>query len=122
MKMTAFATALCVLATGAFAAPVETAKTALGDVLVGENGMTLYIFAKDSAGKSVCNDDCATKWPPLMAEEDEAQSGDYTIIERADDTYQWAYKGMPLYFWMNDKAPGDTTGDGVGGVWSAAHP
>ena len=109
-------------ATSAFAAPVETANTAIGDVLVAENGMTLYTFAKDSAGKSVCNDDCAGKWPPLFADEGEAQSGDYTIIERADDTYQWAYKGMPLYFWMNDKAEGDTTGDGVGGVWSAARP
>jgi predicted lipoprotein with Yx(FWY)xxD motif len=122
MKTSAFATALCLLATAAFAAPVETAKTGLGDVLVGKNGMTLYTFAKDSAGKSVCNDDCAAKWPPLLADEDEALSGDYTIIERADATYQWAYKGMPLYFWMNDKAAGDTTGDGVGGVWSAARP
>lgn len=122
MKLTAFATALTLLATGAFAAPVGTAKTALGDVLVGENGMTLYVFAKDSTGKSVCNDDCAAKWPPLLADEDEAQSGDYTIIERSDESYQWAYKGMPLYFWMNDKAAGDTTGDGIGGVWSAARP
>jgi predicted lipoprotein with Yx(FWY)xxD motif len=122
MKMTTLATAFCVLASGAFAAPVTTANTAIGDVLVGENGMTLYVFAKDSNGQSVCNDDCAVKWPPLFANEDEAQTGDFTIIERADDTYQWAFKGMPLYFWMNDKAEGDTTGDGVGGVWSAARP
>lgn len=122
MKMTALATALCLMASGAFAAPVATGKTAIGDVLVAENGMTLYVFAKDSAGQSVCNDDCAIKWPPLFANEDEAQTGDFTIIERADDTYQWAFKGMPLYFWMNDKAEGDTTGDGVGGVWSAARP
>lgn len=122
MKMTAFASAFCVLATGALAVPVDTAKTALGDVLVGENGMTLYTFAKDSAGTSVCNDDCAVKWPPLFANEGDVVSGDYTIIERADDTYQWAYKGMPLYFWMNDKAAGDTTGEGVGGVWNVARP
>ncbi len=122
MMKFALSAALCLMASGAFAAPIATANTAIGDVLVGENGMTLYTFSKDAAGKSVCNDDCAMKWPPLFANEADAVSGDFTIIERNDETYQWAFKGMPLYFWMNDKAAGDTTGDGVGGVWSAARP
>ena len=29
----------------------------------------------------------------------------------------WAYQGQPLYYWIKDKKPGDTTGDGVGSVW-----
>ena len=29
----------------------------------------------------------------------------------------WAYDGMPLYYWVKDKKPGDVTGDGVGSVW-----
>ncbi len=122
MRIIALATAACLMASAGFAAPGSTATTGIGDVLVAENGMTLYIFAKDSAGKSVCNDDCAVKWPPLFAKADDAQSGDYTIVERDDDSYQWAYKGMPLYFWVKDKAAGDTTGEGVGGVWSVARP
>lgn len=122
MLRLALSAALLLAATGAHAAPADTAKTALGDVLAAENGMTLYVFAKDSAGQSVCNDDCAVKWPPLFANAGDAASGEYTVIERADGSYQWAYKGMPLYFWMNDKAAGDTTGDGVGGVWSVARP
>lgn len=118
----ALSAAICLMATAAFSAPVATGGSAIGDVLVGENGMTLYTFAKDSAGKSVCNDDCAVKWPPLFADKADTPTGDFTIIKRADDTYQWAIKGMPLYFWMNDKTEGDTTGDGVGGVWAVARP
>lgn len=32
---------------------------------VDHNGMTLYTFDKDAGGKSMCNGDCATNWPPL---------------------------------------------------------
>jgi predicted lipoprotein with Yx(FWY)xxD motif len=45
------------------------AKVADG-VLVGPNGMTLYVFDLRQgrrSGKSVCNGPCATNWPPLMA-------------------------------------------------------
>lgn len=110
------------IASGAFAGPVETAKTGLGDVLVADNGMTLYTFAKDSAGVSKCTGDCAVKWPPYAAQEGAAATDGLSVIERPDDTYQWAKDGMPLYFWQGDKAKGDTTGDGVGGVWNVARP
>jgi predicted lipoprotein with Yx(FWY)xxD motif len=89
---------------------------------VSENGMTLYVFANDTPGVSNCNGDCAAKWPPLFAEGGEAAEGNLSVIQRADGTYQWAADGMPLYFWMNDAQPGDTTGDGVGGVWAVARP
>ena len=116
------AAVISLIATGAFADPVATGKTAIGDVLTAESGMTLYVFAKDTAGVSNCNDDCAVKWPPYLVDEGMAVTGKLSIIERADDTYQLAQDGMPLYFWMNDKAAGDTTGEGMGGVWSVARP
>ena len=48
---------------------VDTATDAkLGTILVGEDGKTLYIFKKDSGGKSACNGDCAAKWPPFVLE------------------------------------------------------
>src|SRR4030065_581306 len=31
-------------------------------------------------------------------------------------------KGRPLYNWLNDTKPGDTTGQGVGGVWYVVSP
>ena len=90
------------------------------EVLTGPNGMTLYIFDKDTAGVTNCYDSCAEKWPPLFADDGAKPEGDFTIVDRTDGTKMWAYKGMPLYYWVDDKAPGDTTGDGVGGVWHLA--
>lgn len=89
-------------------------------VLVGSNDMTLYIFDKDTQGVSNCYDTCAEKWPPLFAADDAMAEGDFSVVARTDGTNMWAYKGMPLYFWVDDMAPGDITGDGVGGVWHLA--
>jgi predicted lipoprotein with Yx(FWY)xxD motif len=99
------------------------AKTADG-VLVGANGMTLYTFDRDAAGsgKSVCNGPCATNWPPLMAADSAAASGDWTVVTRDDGKKQWAYKGKPLYYWSKDTKPGDRTGDGVINAWRVAKP
>ena len=93
-----------------------------GGMLVGSNGMTLYTFDKDAAGdgKSVCNGPCATNWPPLFAAAGDHAAGDWSIITRDDGKRQWAWKGKPLYFWIKDQKPGDTTGDGVNKVWHIA--
>ena len=95
-----------------------------GGVLVGSNGMTLYTFDKDTAGsgKSVCNGQCATNWPPLMAADADAASGHYSLVTRDDGKKQWALKGKPLYYWIKDTKPGDTTGEGVMGAWHVAKP
>lgn len=100
--------------------PVKTA----GGVLTNQVGMTLYIFDKDAvgSGKSVCNGDCAMKWPPLAAGASDTGSGDYSVITRDDGSKQWAYKGKPLYLWIKDQKPGDTSGDGVNNVWRTAKP
>lgn len=99
-----------------------------GPILVGANGMTLYLFLNDTAGLSVCYDQCAVNWPPLLVaagEEVEAAAGidgDIAIIERTDGTYQVSYNGQPLYYWIQDSVPGDTTGDSVGDVWYVVVP
>jgi len=92
--------------------------------IVGGKNMTLYVFDKDVAGsgKSACNGQCARLWPPLEATAADSASGHYTIVARDDGGKQWAYDGKPLYYWSKDKAPGDTTGDGVRGVWHIAKP
>ncbi|ARP99291.1 COG4315 family predicted lipoprotein [Pseudorhodoplanes sinuspersici] len=104
-------------------APIKTGDSAKGKVLTDEKGMTLYIFDKDTAGKSVCNGPCATNWPPLMAGGDAQDQGPYTVIVRDDGSKQWAYKGKPLYTWIKDTKPGDITGDGVANnTWHIAAP
>lgn len=98
----------------------------LGEFLVAANGMTLYIFTNDEAGVSNCADDCAVSWPPLVVAENvklvagPGIEGELTTVERADGTLQVAYNGLPLYFWMEDAAPGDTTGHTLGDVWFVA--
>ena len=85
------------------------------------NGMTLYVFDRDEPGKSNCYNDCADSWPPFFAAAGATSPGKgLSIIQRADGSRQWAKDGRPLYFWIGDTQPGDTTGDGVGGVWHIA--
>jgi len=96
---------------------MDMGKTSM---LMGANGMTLYILDTDTTDKSTCNDACAKRWPPLTAPADAKPHGAYTIIKRDDGTRQWAYKGKPLYFFAGDKASMDMTGDGLGGKWHVA--
>jgi predicted lipoprotein with Yx(FWY)xxD motif len=118
------AIAVLAIAVPAFAQtmPAKSADTSKGKALVDSKNMTLYVTDKDTAGKSTCNGNCATNWPPLMAAADAKDSGDWTVVTRDDGGKQWAYKSKPLYTWKNDKAAGDVTGDGVGGVWHIAAP
>ena len=115
-----FLATLAVTAALLGSASMATAAPAMAadGVLVGPNGMTLYTFDKDTTpGKSVCNAQCATNWPPLMAADSDKDAGDYTVITRDDGKKQWAMKGKPLYYWAKDTKAGDKTGDGVGGSW-----
>ena len=115
---------LCLMTVAAIAqikAP-ESADTSKGKALVDLNGMTLYVFDRDAAGKSNCNGQCAVNWPPLIADTDAEASGTFSFISRDDGRKQWAYKGKPLYIWTKDKQPGDATGDGVNNAWHIAAP
>lgn len=90
--------------------------------LVDGQGMTLYTYGKDSEGQSNCTQECADIWPPLVASEDATGSGDWSLVTRDDGTQQWAYDGKPLYTYVKDTKPGDTTGDTLMGVWHVAKP
>jgi len=100
----------------------------VGNVLVGPKGMTLYTFTKDTADTSACYDQCATNWPPLIvkAATDVVPGvnlpGKFGTAARKDGALQVTYNGMPLYYWKDDKAIGDSTGDGVGKVWFVVAP
>ena len=113
--------------------PLAVATVAAGKTLTGEDGKTLYLFKKDVAnsGKSVCNGDCATNWPPYTLDtgetlaKDAAVTGTVTMITRDDGTKQVAYNGWPLYYFKGDKAAGDSNGQNInafGGIWVIAAP
>ncbi|AJO81501.1 MULTISPECIES: hypothetical protein [Pseudomonas] len=100
----------------------EPAMTKDG-MFVDHKGMTLYTFAKDAGGKSMCNDKCAANWPPLMAASGDKSMGEWSVIKRDDGSMQWAYDGKPLYTFVMDKKAGDMTGDGkMDGAWKVAKP
>jgi predicted lipoprotein with Yx(FWY)xxD motif len=126
MKSLKFCSLLAVAAftaTTALAAPsVSTVDTARGQVLAGDKGMTLYTFKNDKNEVSNCYDKCEMNWPPFFAAADAKADGGYSIIKRKDGKMQWAKGGMPLYYWIKDQKKGDTTGDGVMGVWDLARP
>lgn len=86
-------------------------------MMVDHKGMTVYTFDKDAGGKSMCNDDCAKNWPPMMAPAGAKAEGKWSVIKRADGMMQYAYDGKPLYTFMKDEKPGEMKGDGMKDVW-----
>lgn len=99
---------------------IKSAEIGGKEVLTDAKGMTLYTFDKDAAGVSNCYDKCAVNWPPLLAAADAKDEGEFTLVTRTDGTKMWAHEGKPLYLWIKDTKPGDTTGDMVGEVWHLA--
>jgi predicted lipoprotein with Yx(FWY)xxD motif len=83
--------------------------------------LRLYIYDKDSNGKSSCNLGCDGAWPPLQVAGDDKPLGDWTIATRYDGTKQWVYKGRPVYLRFHD-SPEKPTGDGLDGSWHYLQP
>lgn len=123
--------------TNSYAAPTEAASSASsaaaptsniyltktdpakGSFMTDFDGKTLYTYDKDTTGVSNCSGGCATAWPPYTsgATAESMLPTNITVITRADGSKQFAWKGMPLYYYAKDTKAGDITGDGVGGVW-----
>jgi predicted lipoprotein with Yx(FWY)xxD motif len=101
-------------------------KDGVGKFFTDSKGMTLYIFKKDSPGKSACAGPCVVKWPLYFREKvsvpEGVNAGEFGTITREDGNRQTTYKGSPLYYYGSDKAAGDVLGQGVGNVWFVANP
>lgn len=99
----------------------------LGEFLVDGEGMTLYLFTRDTPNTPTCYDDCALSWPPLLADATPVAGAgvDANLIgvaPRTDGTVQVTYNGWPLYYFATDMQPGDTAGHDVNGVWFVISP
>lgn len=110
---------------GQAAGAIEAADSELGQILVGPDGLTLYVFLADEGSESTCYDSCAATWPPLEGELEAGAGVDETLLgstERTDGTTQATYDGMPLYYYASDSEPGDVMGQGVGDNWFVVDP
>jgi predicted lipoprotein with Yx(FWY)xxD motif len=98
---------------------VKVAQTSLGAIVVDGDGRTLYVYAPDTGSTSTCTGGCATAWPPLAgpATAGTGVTGELGVTTRSDGTQQVTLAGHPLYRYATDSAPGDTTGQNVGGKW-----
>jgi predicted lipoprotein with Yx(FWY)xxD motif len=106
------------------AVAVRAGGTGLGEVLVGEGGLTLYGFTNDTEGTSTCTGTCADAWPPVIVSPDWTvgpglDSGIFSTIRREDGSEQLMAGKWPLYYYSGDSAPGDLNGQGSGQVWYA---
>jgi predicted lipoprotein with Yx(FWY)xxD motif len=107
---------------------LTVAHTSVGNALAGEDGKTLYVFLKDSSGKSACNAGCVDTWPPFTLDEGERAvagsgvSGTIGSITRDDGKKQVTYDDRPLYYYAPDTKAGGAGGQGIGGVWFIADP
>ncbi len=104
----------------------EITTSSLGTYLTDKKGLTLYTFANDRPGVSTCTGQCLVKWPPygpglsatgtapinlpMLPVNIETMRGNNGMV-------QFAWKGMPLYYFYQDKAPGDTLGEGLLDAW-----
>lgn len=109
---------------------VALRTTSIGQVLVGPNGHTLYMFGADRTKVSTCYGACASSWPPLLTVGAPlAGTGvKKTLLgttKRKNGKLQITYAGHPLYFFSLDQTAGSTKGEGLqafGASWWALSP
>ena len=107
-------------ATDSAAGGAKSSETASGRLTTAD-GMSLYVFDKDSVGKSNCYGDCAVEWPPMTATANASPSSpNVSVIRRNNGTSQWAWMGRPLYLFDEDLARGDMKGDSYSPDWHLA--
>jgi predicted lipoprotein with Yx(FWY)xxD motif len=109
---------------------VAVAKSRLGSILVDSRGITLYDFVKDKRGTSSCYGACAALWPPLITKgKPHAGHGVRASLlgttRRKDGKLEVTYNHHPLYYYVSDRKPGQTTGQRLnqfGGLWWVLSP
>lgn len=100
----------------------------LGTHVTGANGMSLYIFTKDTGTTSACTGQCAANWPALTVSAlsgvaaGTGVTGALGTITGSDGKLQVTLAGHPLYYFKGDSAAGDINGQGINDVWYLAGP
>jgi predicted lipoprotein with Yx(FWY)xxD motif len=125
-----FAAALALAAGTKTGATVALAKSEYGRILVDGKGLTLYDFVQDKGPTSTCYGACASLWPPLITKGRPiagpgVRASLLGTTKRKDGKLEVTYNGHPLYYFVTDRKPGQTTGQGVdqfGAPWWVLSP
>ena len=103
---------------------VKTAKSAsLGKrILVTRGGLTLYSLSAERHGRFICTTSfCLSLWKPLVVARGVTPIGvsGLSVVRRPDARRQVAFRGAPLYRFVQDTKPGQVKGNGFKdvGVW-----
>ncbi len=96
-------------------------------ILTNAQGMTLYYRTTDMPPATVCSGGCASAWPPLLVSGSNTPTSTTTLpgklsVQTDANGTQVEYNGHPLYTFSGDTSPGQTTGEGFGGVWHVVTP
>jgi predicted lipoprotein with Yx(FWY)xxD motif len=124
------AAALALAGGASTGAKVAVRTSSLGRIIVDSKGITLYDFAKDKGTTSACYGACAALWPPLISKgRPIAGQGVHASLlgttKRKDGKLEVTYGGHPLYYFVSDRKPGQTTGQGLnqfGAPWWVLSP
>jgi len=100
-----------------------------GEMLFDTKRQAIYIFENDRRDESVCYDDCAEAWPPVLTKgepkaADGVDEGLLGTTERRNGDLQVTYDGKPLYFYAHE-GPGEVKCHNVelnGGLWWVVGP
>jgi predicted lipoprotein with Yx(FWY)xxD motif len=97
-------------------------KTLGKTILVNRQGLTLYSLSVERHGRFICtNSACLSLWKPLLVPKGTKPTGVTGLgtVKRPTGKIQVAYRGAPLYRFVNDRKRGDIKGNGFKdvGTW-----
>jgi predicted lipoprotein with Yx(FWY)xxD motif len=109
---------------------ISIRQTSLGKTLTDANGRTLYLFANDKPNVSTLSPAGRAFWPPLTSTIKPSATGgavaaNIGTVTGATGSAQVTYNGHPLYYFVGDHNPGQTTGQGLnqfGALWYVLSP
>ncbi|MDQ6835498.1 MAG: hypothetical protein M3016_04855 [Actinomycetota bacterium] len=107
---------------------VKVAHRAVGSILVTRGGFTLYVFTRDGRNRDRCRglSGCPGIWPALKTRvrpvAGHGVRSKLLSTIKLGGARQVTYAGHPLYMYVGDSGPGDTSYVGAsqfGGHWYA---
>jgi predicted lipoprotein with Yx(FWY)xxD motif len=103
-----------------------------GHVVADAAGHSLYLLSAEAGSKIVCKGACLSIWPPLLVPASTKAlrvapgvKGHIGYVARSRTEKQVTLNGYPLYTFVGDKKPAETSGEGIthfGGTWFLIRP